>query len=195
MLINPITHEYNKNRPKYLILNSQKFNHEIEHFLVFGFPFARNILKAGTKHENYVPEDMKRSENLDFLYWVKGRGVVSTEGETNDNHKKFLEDRVAGTLSLELDDLPKGKVTFEYTEDTEVWCLDLIQCRFKAPQVQKFVLKAGEKTVVAKDTKLFVCIGDLLIDGQTYSGPQKFQLDSTDKEFQAITDVYGLIFL
>jgi hypothetical protein len=57
-----------------------------------------------------------------------------------------------------------------------------------------FILAGGEQTILPKDTKLFLCSGQLAVNDITIEKPTQISVRSGDTLVNAVTDCYGLFF-
>lgn len=85
---------------------------------------------------------------------------------------------------------------FEHTSvgESKVFCLDE---RFKSHthvQLESFKMVAAESQVLPKDTKLFLCAGNLLVNGRNIDQPTQIHIRTGDTSVTAVTDCYGLLF-
>jgi hypothetical protein len=88
------------------------------------------------------------------------------------------------------------KETFILTPigETIVWCYDPKLNRNFEPPMYKFDLLDGQTNLFLQGTKLFLCEGALIIDGQTINSPTQVYFKNGDKEALAQGQCYGILF-
>jgi hypothetical protein len=158
-------------------------------YAAFGYVLIKNTYIA-----NEVVEVTVNDASISTFFWTKG-GFKSINKATGEP----MPDWVAGDF-VKPDDYIKNdpyiKGTFLQTPigETIVWCYDPKLNRQFEPFLSKFNLSDGITTSLPQGTKLFLCEGTLVIDGQEINSPTQVYLKNGDKEALAQGQCYGILF-
>jgi hypothetical protein len=149
----------------------------------FGYALVSQSLADG---ETYIAEIKDTPEALHF--WVQGgyRNRNLTTGEP-------MPDFVPGTF-LRASDYYPGQ--FEHTAigDTLLFCYSITENRGYLPPIEKLAMAAGEAVTLPAGTKLFLCAGEMSVNGNAVSKPTQIRSAANALAINAVTDCYGLIF-
>lgn len=147
-------------------------------FACFGLMLMRNVYEEG-ETVNVVTYDT--SNNI----------LYTSHGFELQNGIKVYE---AGDLARVKQEHTPGTVIATMHDNYTVWCYSPEANRGYLPEVEKFELAAGAETILAVNTKLFLCRGSMQTQDRTITGPTQVRIKTPDAQFKAIADCYGLIF-
>ncbi len=155
----------------------------IKPFAAFGHVLTRNSYDEGEVYTAIV-----ESGTPCTIFWAKGY-YTNKHVSANADFRDFPR----GTF-LRPSDLVPG--VFEHTavEASEVFCYDARLNAGRQPQIDPFILLAGQEQVLPKGTKLFMCSGLLTVAGRTIDKPTQLTISTADTTVRADTDCYGLFF-
>jgi len=122
------------------------------------------------------------------IFWAKGY-YKNKNLSTNEAFRDFPR----GTF-LRPEDCVPG--VFEHTaiEESRVFCYDTRMNVGKNPQIDTFILASGQKQILPKNTKLFLCSGTLVVSEKIISEHTQIRVNTADVTVYAETDCYGLFF-
>ncbi len=156
---------------------------QMKPFAAFGHVLICNILNEGEVYTAIVEEGTPCT-----IFWAKGY-YTNKHVSANAEFRDFPR----GTF-LRPSDLVPG--VFEHTavEASEVFCYDARLNAGRQPQIDPFILSAGEERVLPKGTKLFFCSGALAVAGRALDRPTQLTISTADTVVRADADCYGLLF-
>ena len=142
---------------------------------------------------NPLPYDGGNFGNTGYGYtWVYTSGLIRAVSLTTG----AVQERGAGFCNLVTPE-QIGMYAFEFIEPGVLFCLSPMANSTKQPRVPQtvhFSLAAGDTVTVPHDTKLFLAVGQLQINGQSHEGVKQIRFSATDQTVTATTNCYGLIF-
>jgi hypothetical protein len=152
-------------------------------YAFFGYVLIKNTYPAGKPIKVVVNAD-----SVATLLWTKGTftGVRDETGEA-------IESLTPGAF-VTPDQYVYGTFTQTPLGETDVWCFDPKANRGFTPPLRKFELAAGETQILLQGTKLFLCEGGLVVNGNVVNKPTQIFVKTNDIEVTAATQVYGIIF-
>lgn len=143
----------------------------------FGYVLMENTYEDGEVWKVLIGSDMKCT-----TFWVQGQFKNTT-----------IPDFLPGQFLRPFEYIPG---VFEHTSvgESKVFCFDQRLNNQRYVDLVPFILSAGERRVLPKDTKLFFCAGKLVVNDQTIDKPTQISVRSKDTVVIATTDCYGLFF-
>lgn len=155
-------------------------------YQVFGTVIHKNSYKAGDTFQF----DPSKIEGLCTTFVTAGRSTLVD----NTTSQAYPEEYTAGKFIRALE-YPSTSFTENVIEDLEIFC-------YAPPSNDNIVvapfsplyLAQGTNTTLLVGTKLFLCRGTLIINGNGITGPIPISLTTGDKVVTANTECYGLLF-
>ncbi len=148
-------------------------------FACFGY-----VLIANYYDEGEVFEVRSTSDSKTALFFVKGH-VVCYDKNTDE----FIEEYFPGAYA---DSHRDGVFKDVAVEASVCFCFDPKRHNDYVPPLDIVNLAQGEENTCSAGTRLFLCEGEISIDGQLLTGPCQVLLKG-NKTIIAQTDAYGLI--
>jgi hypothetical protein len=154
-------------------------------------PYAAfgHVLIENTYADGEISTAIINNDITCYTFWVQGlfkNKNISANTEWEDfapGH--FLRPRI---------DYPQGIYEHTSTGETKVFCFEERINGNEDVDLEAFILKAGSQTTLPKDTRLFLCAGNLAVNDRTITKPTQISVRSGDTLVTAATDCYGLLF-
>lgn len=155
-------------------------NHEqVDNTLIVKRPYNPNITK-----ENYAPNSINH-------IWLAVEGVIRYTNMYSGDEILWDE----GYCSLD-NPMPVGMWVSEVEQNSSVFCLSPGINTEKdpiMPSVSTFKMNTGNTTTIVESTNLFLCKGELSVNGVAVVGPKQVVI-SSGKTITATSNSYGFIF-
>lgn len=159
---------------------------EKSEYKVFGKTLHRNTYKAGDTYQ-FDPSTM---EGICTTFVTAGKSTPVNNSTGEPHTEEYVEGKF-----LRQFEYPNVIFTQNVTEDMEIFCY--------APIANKNILMApfdpvqlsiNETTTLPLGTKLFLCKGTFIINGNEFTGPTSISVTTGDTTVTAQTKCYGLLY-
>lgn len=160
-------------------------------YKAFGYIFIKTEYADGSNIVVDWPQNRKWANCL-----TKGSMVNLTIDDGGSSPLKTLPDFVAGDWhDPDLANQWYGRGSFDVVGETVLWCISDDLNNDYIPEVEKWFLASGQTVNLPVGTKLFMCQGNLSIDGSTKSNPTQIHIKTSETAVTANEDCYGFSFV
>jgi len=160
-------------------------------YKVFGYIALKTEFTDGSHIVADWPEDRKW-----WNYLTKGSMINFAINESSTSPLRTLPDYVQGDwYGPDLTPQWYGVGSYDVVGETVLWCFSDDLNNDYVPDVEKWFLAAGQTVNLPVGTKLFMCQGNLLIDGSTKTNPTQIHIKTNETSVVANEDCYGFLFV
>ncbi len=152
-------------------------------YAAFGYVLVENTYEDGETFIAIIGEDIKCT-----TFWVQGAFSNKNLSTGTDIH-----DFTTGWF-LRPSDYVAGTFEHKSIGESKVFCFDQRLNNNQYIELAPFVLTGGSETVLPKNTKLFLCAGQLAVNSINIDKPTQINISSGNTLVTAVTDCYGLVF-
>jgi hypothetical protein len=152
-------------------------------YAAFGYVLIENTYADGETYTAVIGDDIKCT-----TFWVQGMFSNKNLSENTELH-----DFTTGWF-LRPSDYVAGTFEHKSIGGSKVFCFDQRLNNNQYVELTPLVLTGGAETILPKDTKLFLCAGQLAVNNINIDKPTQLNISSGNTLVTAVTDCYWLIF-
>lgn len=152
-------------------------------YAAFGYVLMENTYEDNEVYTALIGDDIKCT-----TFWAEG-AFENKNLTTNEDFRSFP----TGTFLTPADYVP-GMFEHRSIGESKVFCFDQRLNGNNYVELVPFILAGGAETIFPQNTKLFLCSGQLAVNGTNVDKPTQINVKSGNSLVTAVTNCYGLIF-
>jgi hypothetical protein len=154
-------------------------------------PYAAfgHVLIENTYSDGEISTAVINNDITCYTFWVQG--LFKNKDITKNTP---IQDFAPGQFFRPRLDYVQGIYEHTSVGETKIFCFEERINSNADVDLDSFILTAGSQTTLPKDTRLFLCAGNLAIKDRSITKPTQISISSGDTLVTATTDCYGLLF-